>query len=285
PEGRWCAQVLSASFAGSVNTTHVETVSGLTYHHGSVVERGLRHLLQLVFDAIQEAGGPEHAVLCATGGFKIETAYVSLIGLLRRIPVYYVHERYEDLLSLPAFPIQWDLQWVRKREDFFRWIEAEPRPTAEVASRLKADQELRPLVQDDEDGNSYLNAAGWLLFRAFRDEVAAGPRAVWPPASTRTPEQKNQVSKEGHHRPPGWEQWVRRLTEIDCVESVSYEQAGHGRGGVRPQVYDEDPAKGELGILFGRNGQDLPLRVRTTARGGAQLALVRRHIESAMGRW
>lgn len=66
---------------------------------------------------------------------------------------------------------------------------------------------------------------------------------------------------------------------------MRYDEADHGLGGSRPLIYAERPETGELGILYGSGGVDLPLLVATTARGAPQLALVRRDIETKMRKW
>ena len=102
------------------------------------------------------------------------------------------------------------------------------RGSTEVEGWLRGRPELRPLVDDDADGHTYLNAAGNLLFRVAREELALGPRAVWPPAANQSPAEKNGLSGVEHHRPRGWEKFVDRLAAIDCVERIVYDAAAHG---------------------------------------------------------
>src|SRR5205823_746564 len=111
---------------------------------------------------------------------------------------------------------------------FFDWIDAEPRGSVEVESWLRGRPELRPLVVDDADGNTYLNAAGNLLYAAAREQLAQGPRVAWPPPSPLPPTDKNGLSSVEHHRPRGWERFVQRLCEIDCVQRLRYDKAAVG---------------------------------------------------------
>ena len=136
----------------------------------------------------------------------------------------------------------------------------------EVARRLKADPELQPLIEEDEDGLSYLNAAGELLFRVAR---ALGPRAVWPPAAALPPAEKCGLSGVPHHRPKGWKTFVERLCNVDCVSRVIFD--GSASGGKTKVLY---ASTGAIGVCFGSQDCALPLRVETTARGGRQTELV-----------
>jgi hypothetical protein len=63
-------------------------------------------------------------VLCATGDFKAEVAFLNVLGALLHV------EQFREIVRLP---------------------------------RLRGRPELRPLVMDDAGGHTYLNAAGDLL--------------------------------------------------------------------------------------------------------------------------
>ena len=132
---------------------------------------------------------------------------------------------------------------------------------------------------------SYLAPAGDLLYRSYRERAATGPRATWPPASARAPREKDGLSGVEHHRPRGWEGFVARLTELDCVERVHVDKGGHGRGGARPRIYAANPVDGTLGVVLGTGAEELPLCVETTARGEGQLGLVRTYLEHNMKGW
>ena len=285
PEGQWCGETLQTHYATRGYLGTLRRIDGLGYHNESFAERGLRNLLAETFKAIDEAGGADHAVLCATGGFKAQMAYMNLVGILLGVDVHYLHERFDDLITLPRLPLQWNTAWVGEREVFFRWIDDTPRRTVDVERRLKAQPELRALVSDSGDGHSYLTAAGDLLYRTYRARAAEGPRAIWPAASTLHPREKNHLSEVKHHRPDGWERWVDHLCRIDCVASVRYESAGIGTKGELPRIFSANVEKGWLGIAYGRGDQVLPMLVETTARGEEQLSLVRGWIERNMKKW
>jgi hypothetical protein len=209
-------------------------------------------------------------VLCATGGFKAEIAFLNLLGALLEIEVVYIHEQHRELVRLPRLPLTWDTEFVARHQDFFSWIDDGPRPSRDVESWLKGRPELRPLVEDGEDGNTYLTAAGDLLFKAARERSENGPRANWPEADARPPNEKNKVSSVEHHRPPGWERFVERLCAISYVGLVRYDAAAHG--GKRVKILDAN--SGVIGLRFGPADNALPLRIETTARGEAQSCLV-----------
>ena len=276
PEGRFCSERLRDYLAnGRCRDAGGRPLAALGYHSASFAQRGLKSLVAEVLVAVGSARqqGLE-PVLCATGGFKAETAFLNLLGALLGVEVYYIHEQFREIVRLPRLPLAWDAEFVERHRDFFDWIDAEPQTSAAVEGWLRGRPELRPLVQDGDDGNTYLNAAGDLLFRAARERLAAGPRVRWPDPVARPPDEKDGVSGTEHHRPRGWERFVRRLCEIDCVSRVRYDAAAHGG----PSVKVLDAHTGAVGVVFGPPDAALPLRVETTARGAAQAELVADYI-------
>lgn len=271
-EGKYCAErLLRYLQARRCREASLGPLTALTYKTGSFAQRGLRSLVSEAIKGIRQARkmGLE-PVLCATGGFKAEIAFLNLLGALLQVEVCYIHEQFREIVRLPRLPLVWDPEFVARNADFFEWIDAEPRPSVEVENRLKGRHELRPLVEDDPDGHTYLNAAGDLLFRVGREQLGRGPKATWPAASERAPDEKDGLSGVEHERPRGWEQFVARLCAIDCVEYVRYD--GSTAKGSPVRILDAD--KGIIGVRYHRGDTGLPLAVETTARGQAQTELV-----------
>ncbi len=279
-EGRFCAEALKGYYSGKVAAVSVHKIVALGYSH-SKFTTGLKGLVDTTLKLVREADRNQwQRILCATGGFKPEAAFLTLLGALLRIEVVYLHEEHRELVALPPLPLTWDAQFVSHHQGFFRWIEEDFRRSEEVESRLKAAPELRFLVEDDGDGHTTLNAAGNLLFKAAQERLNTGPRATWPEAAPRLPEEKNQVSLVGHHRPKGWEAFVKRLCHIDCVSLVRYDETA--RGGPRVKVLDAE--HGVVGVRFGEPRCDLPLRLETTARTAEQCELVADYFRSIIVR-
>lgn len=267
PEGLFCADALQQHYKDKVAAASVEKIGQLGYGADNFTA-GLKGLVDITLRLIRDAQH-RRPVLCATGGFKAEIAFLNLLGALLGIEIVYIHERHRELVRLPRLPLTWDDEFVSKHENFFQWIDQEPRRSNEVESRLKAAPELRSLVEGDHDGHTLLTAAGDLLFKAARARRAMGPRATWPAPDPRPPEDKNKVSDVGHHRPKGWDSVVARLCAIDCVKCVRFDKSARGA-----KVKVIDPNEGKLGVCFGEADNDLPLLIETTARGDDQCQLV-----------
>jgi putative CRISPR-associated protein (TIGR02619 family) len=273
PEGRFCSARLRRFYgaAGRCREVEQQSLDALGYQHASFAQRGLRNLVAVAIRAVRRAGEQDlQPVFCATGGFKAEIAFLNLLGALLDIEIYYIHEQFREIVRLPRLPLAWDAECVVRHQDFFDWIDAEPRRSSDVETWLRGRPELRPLVEDDADGHTYLNAAGDLLFQAARERLTHQPGASWPAPVARPPDDKNGLSSVEHHRPRGWEAFVHRLCCIDCVSRVSYDDAACRGAAVKVL----DAASGTLAVRFGSGDSTLPLRVETSARGEAQTELV-----------
>jgi putative CRISPR-associated protein (TIGR02619 family) len=269
-EGLFCAERLAEQYRSSCRDIHLERIGRLGYG-AAVFTGGLKAFVDVTLRLVRSGRERGYQPLfCASGGFKAEISFLNLIGALLEIEVFYIHELHRELIRLPRLPLSWDSGFVSKHEDFFSWIDSEPRRSCDVESRLKGRPELRWLIEEDEEGYAYLTAAGDLLFKVAQQRLQTTPRATWPESVPRPPVEKNQVSQMEHHRPPGWERFVDRLCRIDCVTVVRYDDAA--RSGPRAKVIDA--TAGILGLRFGDSGRDLPLCIQTTARGDEQCALV-----------
>lgn len=274
PEGLRCAEALAAQYDKSCNAAVLREIGDLGYG-AERFTTGLKALVDRAITAVREGrAARREVVFCATGGFKAEIAFLNLLGALLEIEVVYLHEQHRALVRLPRLPLVWDAELVRRHARFFEWIDEAPRRSAEVESWLRGNPELRNLVEDDDDGDTFLSAAGTLLYQAAKESLALGPRVVWPETYAAPPAEKNRVSTEAHHRPPGWDRFVGRLCAIDCVKSVRYDAAAHGG----PAAKVLEPDLGAIGVRFGSVGQELPLRVETTARGLEQCDLVAEYL-------
>jgi putative CRISPR-associated protein (TIGR02619 family) len=280
PEGLFCSQrLLKYLRAGRCREADERKLDALTYHQGSFAQRGLRSLIDEAISAIQRAREEKlEPAFCATGGFKAEIAFLNLLGALLQVEVYYIHEQFREVVRLPRLPLAWDAGFVLQHRNFFEWIDAEPRSHSEVEGWLQGRPELRPLVDDDADGHTFLNAAGDLLFRVAREELAQGPRACWPPPADLSPAEKNGLSGVEHHRPRGWEKFVGRVAAIDCVKRIIFDPAAHA--GPRARVLD--PAQGIIAVRFESGGRTLPLAILTTANNEAQAELVADYLRNLL---
>jgi hypothetical protein len=147
-------------------------VAHLTYTEQRFKMRGLRSLVATLIELIRrERQQGRDVCINATGGFKAEIAYATLVGLLFDVPVYYIHEAFRDIIEMPPTPISWDYTLLADYEEFFTWVHADLRPTVEVQARLRGlPQEIGFLLTEEEDF-TILSPAGEALYEAYHDRL------------------------------------------------------------------------------------------------------------------
>ncbi len=171
-EGRQCAESLARYYRRAGYEARLIEVPDLTYTESHFKMRGLRSLVATLIEQIRRERAQARSVFVnATGGFKAEIAYATLVGLLFDVPVYYIHEAFRDIIEMPPTPISWDYSLLADFEDFFAWISTDLRPTAEVDQRLRGlPGELR-LLLTEEEGFTLLSPAGEAFYEAYRDRL------------------------------------------------------------------------------------------------------------------
>ena len=181
-DGRRCAQLLGDYFAGLGYATDVERIPGMTNQQAGFVNHGLRNFVRLLAQHIREAQRKGVTVgINNTGGFKVQIAYGNIVGLLFKVPIFYIHENFQDVITLPATPISWDYSLFAWHSEFFDWLDAQPRPSAEVTQRLASlPEQILALLEDADDGFTYLSPLGEAYLEAFRGRLAEGETVpVW----------------------------------------------------------------------------------------------------------
>jgi putative CRISPR-associated protein (TIGR02619 family) len=177
PEGKLCAEALHRHLRLAGHDTETRLVKDLSYEESRFKFLGLRSLVGTLVEVVgTERRRGRDVRLNATGGFKAEAGYVTLVGLLLGAPVYYIHERFDDIVEMPAIPVSWNLALVAEHESFFSWIDEEPRAREAVEERIRRDgipAAVRLLLVED-DGCLMLSAAGEACYAVLRAAVEEG---------------------------------------------------------------------------------------------------------------
>ncbi len=169
PEGTLCAKVLDTYFHDRFQfASSLHQIDGLNYDDPAFADQGLRSLVSTTMRVVTEAGGAEHVIFCATGGFKAEIAYLNLIGALLGIEVYYLHELFRTLIVLPRLPLTWRVDVVVEHLEFFTRVhEKDGYSSDELGRYVDGHEGLRPYLAQlltEKRGRYYLSPAGELLY-------------------------------------------------------------------------------------------------------------------------
>lgn len=124
-EGELCAGVLQSYYNDKGFSAEKQVVPSVVHgQHKLFQTQGLRNLVQNLAKHVRMAhqeGAEVH--INATGGFKAEIAYATLVGLLFDTPVYYIHDTFKRLIQMPPAPISWDLSLLAEYDTLLDWLE------------------------------------------------------------------------------------------------------------------------------------------------------------------
>jgi putative CRISPR-associated protein (TIGR02619 family) len=150
--------------------------------------RGLRNLAKLLAAKVREYG-PAACAVNATGGYKAQIAVAVLMGQAVGVPVYYMHEKFAEVIAFPPLPVAFDFEVWMRASGLLAALEAGPHPRAALAGDW--DERYESLVEGTPiDGVEYLelSAAGQIFHDTFRERFrTARDRVLPPPAAAKRP--------------------------------------------------------------------------------------------------
>lgn len=164
-----CGQVM-ADYYTEVHhcVAFVKRIPGLTKDYNQFRDRGLREFVNELADILD--GSPrDDTLINATGGFKAQTAYATLMGLLFGVPVYYLHEDFKRCIALPPLPIDFNFAEIDKHHDVIERIRSAltRKEASEIAKQLP--EHLRLMVGRSNTSEGYtLTPIGEAIWRAYQ---------------------------------------------------------------------------------------------------------------------
>jgi putative CRISPR-associated protein (TIGR02619 family) len=182
-DGKLCAEVLDRFLQN--REFQVKQVELKSWGTGvkELKQKGLRDLVSVVIDEMKPARAKGNEVkINVTGGMKSVVSYATALGLVFHLPVYLMHESYDEVLTIPPLPIEWDFAKLVEAKDLIEYVEQDLRSYDDYLNRKRA---YRPEVQSvleslymDEEGLAYATPLGFVVLQAFR-EIASDERNYW----------------------------------------------------------------------------------------------------------
>lgn len=167
---------------------------------------GLRNLVKVIGDLLNRYG-LENCSIDATGGYKAQIAIAVLIGQALDIPVYYKHERFNEIIDFPSLPISLDYDLLGKNSHIL--TEFEKGEAIKLSDIEKYDEKLKVFFDEIEEDGDYLlelNAIGQLYLTSFRLRYPKAIKLKELPES----ERKSPTFRDDHY-PKGFEDFVVKL--------------------------------------------------------------------------
>ncbi|MBF2063631.1 MAG: putative CRISPR-associated protein [Calothrix sp. C42_A2020_038] len=99
-------------------------------------QEGLKNLVREISNEVRNSGS-EVIAINATGGYKAQISFAGMIGQALEIPVYYLFERFSEVIELPPQPVALDLAFWLNNYSLFELLETEQTiAESEIEERL-----------------------------------------------------------------------------------------------------------------------------------------------------
>ena len=188
PDGKQIAEVLVGLYAarGHAPVAAVAVPDLQDQDPKRFRTRGLRNLARLLCVKVREHSAAACAVN-ATGGYKAQIAVAVLLGQALGIPVYYMHERFSEIIAFPPLPVALDFEVWMRASGLLAALEKDFVPRAAVADEWDERYESLVEVERDADGREMLclSAAGQIFHETFRERFRSDRDLVLPPPAAR----------------------------------------------------------------------------------------------------
>jgi len=174
--GKICTQVLCQYYKNKNLYDVKESIIIQNLKEGSSFSPGLRELSDEILRIIQDEKGKGNnkIIINATGGYKPESIYATLSGILEGAKAKYIHEEFDSLVELPSMPINFNLSIFHKNAT---WIRLARKGNKEGHNKLPP--ELKDLINFNPGQSSPFTPLGEVLWNAYR--FAISPRGrVFP---------------------------------------------------------------------------------------------------------
>jgi CRISPR-associated protein (Cas_APE2256) len=163
--------------------------------------KGLRNLAKVVCKIIRDHGSDSCAIN-ATGGYKAQIAIAVLMGQAIGVPVYYKHERFDEIIAFPPMPVALNFEvWLRISGLLFT-LESDGQAPSSLLSDLSQDMEVvESLIERTEvDGTEYLDLSptGQIFHETFRERFRNRRDEVLPPPIPTNQKQAPHLEQSGH---------------------------------------------------------------------------------------
>jgi putative CRISPR-associated protein (TIGR02619 family) len=168
----------------------------------SFKKQGLKNLVKEISEEVRKIS-PETIIINATGGYKAQISFAGMIGQALTIPVYYLFEKFSEVIELPPQPVSLDLALWLNNYLLFEQLESENViPKSEVEMDLDHEV-LHTLIDQEADEDDYLvslSAMGVLFNERCRLEFAKQETTLLSliPKDDTSPDKKKISLRDDH---------------------------------------------------------------------------------------
>ncbi len=258
---------------------YIKEIKGLTGEERfEFRNKGLKEIANTLVDLSSQS--PETTIINATGGYKAQISFATLIGQILKIPVYYMFEGFNEIIELPPMPVSFDYSFWMKNYDLLESLE---RLEATEEMVKSADPQLKVLFDFEKGGNEKiygLSPMGVIFHKSFKELFKTDTNNL---PSKRTSDPKYISSSNEPNSSKFDEKYgiSKKLLDIPYIKELRcFYYNPNSDYKTKVNVKGED-----FEIYFTKNGETISFIAKTTAKTENQKVALKIHIEEAMKRW
>lgn len=257
-----------------------------------IEKQGIRDLLSTLAVEITKAQKKNQEVIInATAGFKAQVVYSTMLGMIYRVPVKYLHEDFMRVITFNPIALDLDLSIFINNQYFFEWIEdiQHSHQYHEVEAQLNKliyDEDERDRVRSfleaaDETGDVFLSPMAFTLFDQAGKYMEQSQEVPYPLASGISDiDQKiaSSLQEMKHHYPDDILAICKKIAALEYVKNIE----GSFFSGTTRSRMGTFTERGVIHMRWADNTKAARLIIRTTAEGFPQTIKVRNHIQELL---
>jgi len=257
----------------------IKEIKGLTGEEKiEFKNKGLKEIANTLVDLSSKS--PETTIINATGGYKAQISFATLIGQILKIPVYYMFEQFDEIIELPPMPVSFDYSLWIKNYDLLESLE---RLEATEEMVRNADRELRVLFDFERGGNERiygLTPMGIIFHKTFKERFKRETNNL-PQKRTADPQYISNSREPNSARFDEQYGISKKLLEIPYIRRLRCFYYNPDSDYKTKVNFREDDCE----IYFTKNGKTIGFSASTTARTEEQKLALKIHLEELMKRW
>jgi len=215
-DGEFVAKTLRAWYKGNSKIIRVENLQDDNPREFRT--KGLRNLAKKMCEVVLENKIRKRGIN-ATGGYKAQIAIATLIGQALSVPIYYKHDRFNEVIEIPPMPVSLDYEyWMRisgMLSDLSRTSDVVPEQ--EYAEELDGDERIEAMIERVPiDGRNYieLSPVGQIFHATFKDRFASERDQFLPQPVPEAQKKEPRWEASGHIRQnPEIMSFMQKLTK------------------------------------------------------------------------
>src|SRR5690625_3274613 len=261
PKGIKSSEIVKEYYEDYFSEIEIIILAGLNPKDNKTMsDEGIRSLIQGTVEIVRQAkNNHENSLINATGGLKIQTSFISIIGQLLDVPVYYLYEKAEDIIRLPQMPINFDRQlWEKYFAELNKLSQTGKVQDYLLSDAFKTDQRLKKLYNIHDDTYE-LSSVGLFMHEFFL--INEEKHSAQTPSQTKqspSPKYGQSIQRGAvnfpESIPPVFKTKIDSLLRLDYVLNLTFFESKKGFKGIDSFEQNKDkPNTIDASYFDGRN--------------------------------